>query len=122
MSSSGGGNRFVVWIGGGRRPLFTVGGTTTNLTFFGDGQDDLYSDATSTHRNTILGLTQIGSDLYTRDNAGGLVAQNTSNGQQYLHLDALGSVRAITGPTGTVAKRFDYDPYGRAISTDVPGP
>lgn len=95
---------------------FTVGGTTTNLAYFGDGQDDLYTVGSTTYRNTILGLTQIGTDTYTRDNSGALVAQNTSNGLKYLHLDALGSVRGVSGSTGAVDYRLNYDPYGRALT------
>jgi RHS repeat-associated protein len=95
---------------------FTVGTTTTNLSYFGDSQDDLFTVGSTTYRNTILGLTQIGTDTYTRDNAGGLVAQTTANGLQFVHTDALGSVRATTGTTGSVANRFDYDPYGRSLS------
>jgi RHS repeat-associated protein len=32
--------------------------------------------------------------------------------EKFYHLDALGSVRAITDPGGTVLERFDYHPYG----------
>lgn len=95
---------------------FTVSATTTNLKHFGDGQDDLYEVGSTTHRNTTLGLTQIGSDLYTRDNAGSLVSQSTGNGRKYFHLDALGSVRGLTGSGGTLDYKLNYDPYGRALT------
>jgi RHS repeat-associated protein len=93
-----------------------VGGSNTSLSYFGDGQDDLFTVGSTTYRDTILGLTQIGTDTYTRDSGGGLVAHNTANGVQFFHTDALGSVRATTGSTGSVANRFDYDPYGRSLS------
>jgi hypothetical protein len=75
---------------------FTVGGSNTSLSYFGDGQDDLYTVGSTTYRDTILGLTQVGPDMYTRDNAGGLVAQNTANGLQFFHTDALGTTCAAS--------------------------
>ena len=63
----------------------------------------------------------IGSDTYQRDESGGLVSQSTVNGREYFHLDALGSVRALTGAAGSTTRTFDYDPYGTATSTDKPG-
>jgi RHS repeat-associated protein len=44
---------------------------------------------------------------------GGPVAINDTAGRQFLHRDALGSVRATTDTTGTVTGRYDYEPYGQ---------
>jgi RHS repeat-associated protein len=38
----------------------------------------------------------------------------------YYHTDAIGSVRLITRQDGSVAERYDYNPFGKALSPDVP--
>ena len=40
---------------------------------------------------------------------------------QYVHQDLLGSVRMVTGPTGAVVSRHDYEPFGREIPAAVGG-
>jgi RHS repeat-associated protein len=99
----------------------TSGGQRTALSYFGADQEELLSVGSAQHRSTTLGLSQAGADSYARDVSGGLVSQQTPRGREYFHLDALGSVRGLTTATGTVSRRFDYDPYGRDLGTDAPG-
>jgi RHS repeat-associated protein len=40
----------------------------------------------------------------------------------YLHADHLGSVRLVTGPTGEVLARFDFDPFGNLPAGTLSGP
>lgn len=101
---------------------FTVGGFAKNLEHVGAGQSDLLAVGGVARRNSILGVLSIGTDTYQRDESGGLVSQSTANGREYFHMDALGSVRALTGSAGTATRTFNYDPYGTATSTDKPGP
>ncbi len=39
---------------------------------------------------------------------------------QYYHLDALGSVRALTDQTGAVVARYDYEPFGEPVTPPAP--
>ncbi len=103
-----------------RQQLTSLTGVT-GIGYFATGQSDLSTAGGSTHRSGVLGLSQIGSDSYVRDESGGLVSQSTSGGRQYVHTDALGSVRALTNSTGAVSNRLDYDPYGQPTSAATPG-
>ena len=48
-------------------------------------------------------------------------AQGPSNAVvEYYHLDAVGSVRAVTDATGTVVRRHDYFPFGEEAAP-LPG-
>jgi RHS repeat-associated protein len=38
---------------------------------------------------------------------------------EYVHLDALGSVRAVTGATGTLLRRHDYEPFGDELAPSL---
>jgi hypothetical protein len=38
----------------------------------------------------------------------------------YYHTDAIGSVWLLTRQDGSVAERYDYNPFGKALSDDVP--
>ncbi len=103
-----------------RQQLTSVTGVT-GIGYFATGQSDLTTAGGSTHRSGVLGLSQIGSDSYVRDESGGLVSQVTATGRKYVQTDALGSVRALTDTSGTVTTRLDYDPYGATTSTATPG-
>lgn len=41
---------------------------------------------------------------------------SSSTVQQFYHLDAIGSVRAVTDATGAVVRRHDYTPFGEELS------
>jgi RHS repeat-associated protein len=44
--------------------------------------------------------------------AAGVPASRAAEVEKYYHLDAVGSVRAITDRSGNLLERFDYHPYG----------
>jgi hypothetical protein len=41
-----------------------------------------------------------------------LASESSSQGTRYHFSDALGTPRVVTDPTGAVAARHDYDPFG----------
>lgn len=54
---------------------------------------------------------------FARDNRGGLVSKSPSAGEYYFYLfNGLGSVAAVTDPSGNVAASYHYDPYGNVTS------
>jgi len=44
------------------------------------------------------------------------------SGVEYYHLDALGSVRAVTDANGQVVRRHDYKPFGEEVTVTFPNP
>jgi RHS repeat-associated protein len=44
------------------------------------------------------------------------INQLRAGGERYYHLDALGSVRAVTDSTGATLRRHDYQPFGEEIN------
>ena len=65
--------------------------------------------------------------VYVYDAQGNLTAEyggsNSSSGTQYLTTDHLGSTRLVTDQSGSVAKTFDYLPFGEEIGgTSSTGP
>ena len=50
-----------------------------------------------------------------------LISKTTPSGTVYYHHNALGSVIALTNPSGTVVERYKYDIYGKASITDGSG-
>ena len=55
--------------------------------------------------NRLVGLFTLGVSCL----AAPVAAQGTI---EYYHVDALGSVRAVTDQTGAVVRRHDYFPFG----------
>jgi RHS repeat-associated protein len=49
-------------------------------------------------------------------------AQSSGEVVEYYHLDALGSVRVVTGADGTVIRRHDFKPFGEEINVTFPNP
>ncbi len=67
-----------------------------------------------------LGVRTSGSGTYyfTRDPNGTPIGERLPDGTtDYYTLDHLGSVTALTSPTGTVHNTYTYDPYGRQEAT-----
>ena len=50
-----------------------------------------------------------------------IVSKTTPSGTVYYHHNALGSVIALTNPSGTVVENYKYDVYGKASITDGSG-
>lgn len=100
-----------------------------------------YTDATQDRRilagDTRMAYNQLGlssqgptngnqASWFVRDPDGTLVAMLTSNnnGDLYYLLDTQGSVAATTNTTGSLVRRYAYEPYGEEInpSTTDPNP
>ena len=96
-----------------------------------------YADATQDRRvragnqlmaYSLLGLSTQRPDSgspdptwWVRDNAGTLVSQvkrDATTPAHYYLFDGLGSVVALTDQNGAVVARYDYDPYGKQISSE----
>lgn len=76
------------------------GSTTSVVGLLGDDQD-----------------TANGSTTYfTRDPAGQLVNERTSNGSYYYLFDLRGSVAGLTDSSGSMVDKYSYDPYGNLTS------
>jgi RHS repeat-associated protein len=50
------------------------------------------------------------------------VAQSTGEVVEYYHLDALGSVRAVTAQNGSVLRGHDFKPSGEEVNVTFPNP
>jgi RHS repeat-associated protein len=101
------------------------GGTALTATYAGATQVDRATGGADTYTNSTLGvIAQNGNGLineYTRDNTGGLVALRNSGNRYYYLFDGLGSVAAVTDPSGTAVNRYTYDPYGKTTETKLTG-
>jgi RHS repeat-associated protein len=107
----------------------TLRGVT--IQYLGLGQDRWTSEGGTAIQHNVLGLGSRGTTYFTRDDGGTLVSRRSGSTRHYYLFDALGSIYGLTGSTGTVSERYDYDPYGGGNptgagqlgngSTDVPG-
>jgi len=90
----------------GRRIAKTVNGVTTR--FLHDGLNPVQElDGTNTPTANLL--TGLGLDeFFTRTDA---------QGARHILPDALGSAIALTDPSGTLVKRYTYEPYGETATT-----
>ena len=84
----------------------TVNGNQTNYAL--DLNNDL-AQILSDYSNTYLCGPSTGS--------GGRIAQQNIVGRQYYLGDALGSVRQLANPAGTVIQACSYEPFGKQLST-----
>jgi YD repeat-containing protein len=94
------------------------GPTLGSITYGGATQVERRHAGTTQFTSNALGLGVAdpgsGATFYTRDPNGTLISQRTPSGTQYLVLDALGSVVALTDSTGAAVGRYSYEPYGKA--------
>ncbi len=68
-------------------------------------------------RSAAIGTDSSVTRAFARDNRGVLVSKSPSAGEYYFYLfDGLGSVAAVTDPSGNVAANYQYDPYGNVTS------
>ena len=101
------------------------GGSAVQVTDHGTSQINLASINNQEVDENILGVgaTGSGSNYYTRDTSGDLLAErnstSTPNATQYVLPDPFGSVAALTNSTGTqtapASGTYQYDPYGNPI-------
>ena len=95
----------------------TTSSPATTVKFEWDGWDCI-REYTTPSASGSSGVT-----LYYVVN-GELMAFDRDHVTYHVHADALGSVRMVTGPDGTVLARFDYDAWGNLLDSsydDVPG-
>jgi RHS repeat-associated protein len=102
----------------------TINGTS--LSYLGAGQTELIADGNRSLQNNTLGVGSIatpsGTDYYTHDNQGQLLADRGPTGTSYLLADPLGSITATTNSTGSLTNAINYDPYGNTLPGAQPGP
>jgi RHS repeat-associated protein len=71
----------------------------------------------------VMVTTGAGTTIFVYDAMGNLAAEYTTEpqttvaGTSYLTVDHLGSTRMTTDSTGTIPARFDYQPFGKQLST-----
>ena len=94
----------------GRRLSKTINSTTTRFLYDGD---DLLAETDSAGTLTASYLYGPGIDAPLRMVRGGITS--------YYHTDALGSIVALTDPTGVVVERAAYDVFGSPQLTDGAG-
>ena len=56
---------------------------------------------------------------YVMDPKGNLVSQTKSGATQYFLTDKLGSVVALANSSGAIAQRFNYDLFGKVMTTSI---
>jgi RHS repeat-associated protein len=86
-----------------RRVSKTVNGVVTNFIF--DGQEVIgdYNNADG----SVIAQYVYGDELDE------VLTMQKGATKYYYHYDGLGSVREILSATGSIAERYDYDPYGK---------
>ena len=94
----------------------TISGSPTSLIYLGAGQDRWITEGSGSFQHNVLGTGSrtvgAGSDYFTRDEVGSLVSRRNGTARHYYLFDALGSVTGLVDSAGTVAERYDYEPYG----------
>ncbi len=97
-------------FGRGRRIERDAGGTVTRYVHAGGHAIEEYDDASgSLLRHFAFG------DRYDE------VVMVDTGTRYHIHTQLVGSVVAATGPTGTVAERYEYDAFGRTTIKDASG-
>jgi RHS repeat-associated protein len=93
--------------------------------YTGATQAQRLSAGGATFTNSPLGVASQTEALlhtyWTRDPAGQLISQRRGSTSHYYLFDALGSVVAVTDPTGAVTNRYTYSPYGRTTEERISG-
>ncbi len=104
--------------------------TVTNLSmsYAGLGQTERLTAGTVSFVNNRLGISSRTSsgatDSYTRSPDGTILGEKVGTSNYYYLVDALGSVIAVTNPTGATLKDsggvntfiYKYDPYGKPLN------
>ncbi|MDT4911147.1 MAG: hypothetical protein QOC66_275 [Pseudonocardiales bacterium] len=115
----------------GRLTSVTVGGSTINYQYDGDGNRIVRTAGSATTKYTwdpFGALPQLvleksgGGDLIRRYIYGdGPVAMQTPTTTYFFHLDPIGSVNELTNASGDIAAEYHYDAFGN-VSTTGPTP
>ncbi len=92
-----------------RRVSKTVNGVKTNFIY---DNDEIIADYVP---NILSAEYVFGEDLDE------LLTMQRGANSYYYHYDGLGSVTDVTKPDGTIAERYDYDPYGNPTITNAAG-
>ncbi len=112
----------------GQTASITSGGTTTNYSYLGEGQDELSNEASSTLHNDGLGLasttTGTTTNHYTRSTNGAQIDERTSTATYDYLYDDTGNVIGLLDSAGHLANQYTYDPYGNktTVSSSAPNP
>lgn len=93
----------------GRRISKTVGGVTTQFLY--DGQDIVAEIQGGAVSVTYLRSLNIDESF----------VRQSVNGNEYYHVDALGSTLALTNSAGAVTTTYAYEPFGRTQITGTSG-
>jgi RHS repeat-associated protein len=112
--TSGGGR--TITYGLDYRPTSIVyGGNTTTFRYAADGTRVKKTGPNGTVI-TIGDYEKRGTAVTKYYRAGGQrLAKRDANGNQFLHVDQLGSTRLITDQSGALAQRYEYAPFGKVI-------
>lgn len=106
----------------------SVGGTTINANYSGDGNGLRLTAGATSYRNTALGITATttGSTTATfiRDPEGTLIGMRIGGSTAYYLFDGLGSVIGLVNNAGSKVDNYSYDPYGqtRTVNESFPQP
>lgn len=106
----------------GQMTSATVGGTATNYTYLGEGQDEIATQGSSALHNDSIGLASVGSSYFTRTDDDRQVSGRTSSGTSNYLYDAIGNVIGITNSSGTLVNQYSYDPYGNRTTLSGTSP
>ena len=103
--------------------LSSITGNSLNITFQYNGLGERVSqtvNSVTTHFTVDLnaGLSQVLNDeTFTYLYGNGRIAQYDATGAQYFLGDALGSVRQLAGPDGSITLAKSYQPYGEVLGS-----
>ncbi|MEU1388093.1 MULTISPECIES: deaminase domain-containing protein [unclassified Nonomuraea] len=125
MTDAQGRNRSIDWTFDGMpETVNDLDGSVTRNLYDADGR---LVERTGDHGRTRyydpLASRGPAGDLSKTYEIGGMpVARRDGGGTTWLHADRYGSVRAVSTLGGTVAARYDYQPYGAPLTSTTAGP
>jgi RHS repeat-associated protein len=100
----------------GQTTSITSGGTATDYSYLGEGQDELVAEGSATLHNDLLGLGSeangSGSTYYTRMTNGAVIQERTPTASYNYLYDGNGNVVGLTDSSAHLVNQYAYDPYG----------
>ena len=110
----------------GQTRSVTSGGTTTDLSYLGDGQKELVADGSASLHNDVLGLASYtsgsGTSYFTRALSGQQIDERTPSGSYNYLFDCNGSIVGLTDSSDHLVNQYSYDPYGNTTSSSGSAP